>query len=599
MLLEKLCEYSQRLEDLAPFGYDKISIRWLINLDADGNFLGFITTSSGRKNDRGKMFFAPAVMKSVNVKASLLVGNGEYVLGIPRDPTKGERVQKCHQAFKQEVLNCAASTQISQIQAVGHFLTSLDLQTLPLPDDFDPAMNLAFQVEGVLPFDLPEVRAYWADTKRSSPVSTTLKLKAAGRGGSRTASTRDPHAKAEDPAHLPSVKDRCLVCSKACHSTDRHPIKIKGIPGGQPSGMALVSANARAFESYGLEASRIAPFCLDCAERYAKAVNALREKDDSHIVIGPLLYLFWTREPTGFNIASLFSQPQPEEVKALIVSARKGRPFTTLDTQAFYATALSASGGRVVVRDWLETTVGEAKDHLARWFTLQMIVDWDGSEGAPYGLYALNASLVRDPRRDLPPNTPRVLLKVALQGGPLPSWLMFQAIKRNRAEQQLTRPRAALIKMVLLSQPQTFQEDAMVRLDEDNLNPAYLCGRLLAILEQVQFQAVSPKATLIDRFYGTASTAPGSVFPRLIKGAQAHLGKLRKERFGTYAALQSRLEAVMENLAGFPKVLTLEEQGWFSLGYYHQRAWDRAQAKARKKAGDTEVETDISANEQE
>lgn len=60
MLLEKLCEYSQRLEDLAPFGYDKTPIRWLINLDAQGNCLGPpITTSSGRKNDRGKVFFAP------------------------------------------------------------------------------------------------------------------------------------------------------------------------------------------------------------------------------------------------------------------------------------------------------------------------------------------------------------------------------------------------------------------------------------------------------------------------------------------------------------------------------------------------------------
>jgi CRISPR-associated protein Csd1 len=555
MLLKKLCEYSQRLDDLAPFGYDKTPIRWLINLDAGGNFLGFITTSSGRRNDWGKVFFAPVVMKSVNVKASLLVDNAEYVLGKPRDPAKIKRVQECHLAFKKQVQDCAVATQNPQVQAVLNFLESLDLHALALPEDFDPAMKLSFQVDGTLPVDLPEVRSYWAQLQ----------------GGTQ-------------PGESSSTSSQCLVCGENCVPTDRHPIKLKGIPGGQPSGMAMVSANAPAFESYGLEASLIAPVCRDCAEGYAKAFNALREKEDSRLVVGPLVYLFWTREPTGFNIASLFSQPQPEDVKALIQSARKGRPFNPLDTQAFYATALSASGGRVVVRDWLETTVGEAKEHLARWFALQNIVDWDGSEGAPYGLYPLTASLVRDPRRDLPPNTPQVLLKVALQGGRLPSWLMFQAIKRNRAEQQLTRPRAALIKMVLLSQSQTFQEDAMVRLDENNLQPSYLCGRLLAVLEQVQFQAVSPKATLIDRFYGTASTAPGSVFPRLIRGAQAHLGKLRKERFGAYTALQGRLEAVMENLAGFPKVLTLEEQGWFSLGYYHQRAWDRAQAKARKAA---------------
>jgi len=556
MLLEKLCEYSQRLEDLPPIGYDKIPIRWLINLDADGNFLGIITTSSGRKKDRGKVFFAPVVMKSVNIRTSLLVGNGEYVLGIPRDHTKMARVQKCHQAFVEEVQKCVTSAQISQVQAVGNFLTSPDLRAkLVLPDDFDPAMNISFQVEGFLPFDLPEVKAYWVGTKSGDPPASDL--------------------------------SQCLVCGKSCIPTERLPIKFKVISGGQSSGMSMVSANAGAFESYGLRASLIAPVCRDCAEHSAKAYNGLLEKKDSRLNIGPLVYLFWTRQKTPFNIAALFSKPQPEQVKELMRSAPRGRLYTALDTEAFYATALSASGARVVVRDWLETTVGQVKEHLARWFTLQDLVDWDGSEGSPYGLFTLARSLIPqkgDMQRDLPPNVPRVLLKVALQGGTLPSWLMFQAIKRNRAEQAITRPRAALIKMVLLSQDKNFQEDAMVQMDEGNRHPAYLCGRLLAVLEQVQFLAVSPKATLISRFYGTASTAPGSVFPRLVRGAQAHLGKLRKERFGAYADLQGRLEAVMENLAGFPKVLTLEQQGWFSLGYYHQRAWDRAQAKAGKRS---------------
>jgi CRISPR-associated protein Csd1 len=555
MLLEKLCEYAQRLEDLAPFGYDKTTIRWLINLDAEGNVLPpLIPTSSGRKNDRGKVFFAPAVMKSVNVKASLLVGNGEYVLGIPRDPAKKERVERCHKDFIKQVQDCAKSLgTVTHVQAVLRFLESLDLKALPLPEDFDPSMNLTFQVEGIFPFDLPEVRAYWAGVQ----------------GGDQSSGAS-------------FARSQCLVCGKSCIPTERFPIKFKVIAGGQSSGMTMVSANAGAFESYGLKASLIAPVCHDCAENSAKAYNALLEKEDSRLNIGPLVYLFWTRRETTFNIAALFSQPQPEQVKELLRSAPKGRLYTALDTEAFYATALSASGARVVVRDWLETSVGQVKEHLARWFVLQRIVDWDGSEGRPYGIYPLAACLVRDPRQDLPPNVPKVMLKVALQGGPLPSWLMFQAIRRNRAEQQLTRPRAALIKMVILSQQPNFQEDAMVQLDDNNFHPAYLCGRLLAVLEQVQYVAVSPKATLIDRFYGTASTAPASVFARLLKGAQAHLGKLRKERFGAYSALQSRLEEIMANLTGFPKVLSLEEQGWFSLGYYHQRTWDRAQARARK-----------------
>lgn len=475
MLLQRLCQYSQRLDDLAPVGYDKTPIRWLINLDTQGNFLGFITTSSGRKNDRGKEYLAPHVLVTSGIRAKLLVGNGEYVLGFARDPDKQARAGDCHQAFIQQVRDSAEALNNPRIKAVVKFLESLDLDTLPLPDDFDPSMNLTFQVDDALLLDLPEVQAYWA----------------------RIQAGYDPAASS----------GQCLVCGAACVPTDRHPVKIKGIPGGQPSGMALVSANTEAFLSYGLKASHIAPVCRNCAERYAKAASALREKEDSRLVVGPLLYLFWTRRETGFNIATLFSQPQPQQVKELLRSVPKGRLYTSIDTEAFYATVLSAGGGRVVVRDWLETTVGEVKDHLAHWFLLQKIVDWDGSEGQPYGLFTLTRSLIPpkgDMQRDLPPNVPKALLKVALQGGPLPSWLMYQAIRRNRAEQALTRPRAALIKMVLLSQQPSFQEDAMVRLDEDNQEPAYLCGRLLAVLEQVQFVAVSsPKAPSL-----TASMGP-------------------------------------------------------------------------------------------
>ncbi len=142
----------------------------------------------------------------------------------------------------------------------------------------------------------------------------------------------------------------------------------------------------------------------------------------------------------------------------------------------------------------------------------------------------------------------------------------------------------------------------MVRLDEDNQEPAYLCGRLLAVLEQVQVNAQPRiKATLIDRFFGTASTAPASVFSRMLRGAQDHLGKLRKDKKTekTYWALQNRLEGIMGSLTGFPKVLSLEEQGWFSLGYYHQRAWDRAQAKARKAASEVIPEANNTIEAQE
>jgi CRISPR-associated protein Csd1 len=553
MLLERLREYSGGL-DLPPRMYDKMRIKWLIDLDLEGEFRGFVQTQgTEKKNDPGKEYIAPHIGKTSGVKARLLAENGEYVLGLARDPQKAAKVAERHQAFVEQVRKCATATQEPLVEAVLRFLDNLDIASLPVPDDLNPAHNLTFRVDGTMPISLKSVQDYWGN------MAT---------GGKK------------DRAESSQGYMECLVCGELRQPVKRLQFKIKRIPGPQRSGLALISANQQAFESYGLEESLIAPTCQDCGERFSKAANDLIEDERTHITIGPLVYLFWTREEQGFSIPSLLSTPEPEEVKALLSSAFSGKEVATdIDETPFYATAFSASGGRVAVRDWLDTTVGEAKRHLARYFALQRIAERDGTEGRPLRLYDLAAATVRDLNKDLPPNVPRVLLHVALKGGPLPTWLLFQAVKRNRSEQRITRPRAALIKMVLLSQQDHVTlEDTMEKLNSANRDPAYLCGRLFALLEAVQRAAIpGSNTTITDRFFGTASSAPASVFGRLLRGAQAHLNKLRKEKTGTYEALQRRLEDVQRGLTTFPRILTLEEQGLFSLGYYHQRAADRAQ----------------------
>jgi CRISPR-associated protein Csd1 len=121
----------------------------------------------------------------------------------------------------------------------------------------------------------------------------------------------------------------------------------------------------------------------------------------------------------------------------------------------------------------------------------------------------------------------------------------------------------------------------MVELQTDHPEAAYHCGRLLAVLESIQRKALGNiNATVVDRFYGTASTAPASVFGRLLRGAQPHLSKLHRDLPGTGHALQQSLEDVLAELPAFPHTLDLKQQGLFALGYYHQRAYDRAQARA-------------------
>jgi CRISPR-associated protein Csd1 len=544
--------------------YKKTAIRWIIELDGKGKYLGMVSTSDAtRRNDRGKEFLAPHLLKTSGIKPKLLADNGEYVLGIPRKnkKSKPDRVAESHRAFQELIKltydNLKDHEAKEKVGAVLAFLKNKAKLALSPPEDFDPSHIVTFRVDGVLPFDLGPVQRYWEEFTRKAG---------------------DEKPGTDHPADVM----QCLICGEEKPAVRRLPFKIKlRSVGGQSSGNALISANSPAFESYGLEESLIAPTCSECGELFSKAVNALIEGEQTHIRVGPLMYIFWTKEDTGFSISTLLTDPQPGEVKALIASAFKGNEGATgIDTVPFYATAFSASGARAAVRDWLDTTVGRVQRNLAHYFRLQQIVDWSGEEGNPLGLYALAGATVRDLRTELTPNVPKILLHTALKGGPLPMWLLYQAVKRNRAEQAVTRPRIALIKMVLLSQPDTtIKEDAMVQLDTENQNPAYLCGRLFAVLEAIQARAIpGAGATIVDRFFGTASSAPASVFGLLLSRSQAHLGKLRRERRGTYIALQQKLEEIQSKLDSFPKTLTLEGQGFFSLGYYHQRASDRAGA---------------------
>ena len=277
-----------------------------------------------------------------------------------------------------------------------------------------------------------------------------------------------------------------------------------------------------------------------------------------------------------------------------------------MDDGPFYALSLSASGGRAAVRDWIDTTVGHAKQRLARWFESQRIIRWSEENSQYYGLRALAFATVREPR-DLPVTTLRSLFHAAFTGNPVPWDILYQAVRRNRAEQTVTRPRAALIKLVLLSHQADYEEDYMVQLDTENAEPAYVCGRLLAVLEEIQRAAMpGVNATIVDRFYGTASTAPQTVFSRLLKGAQAHLSRLERDNRGAHVALQRRLEEVLSRLdakTNFPRTMNLEQQGLFSLGYYHQRAQSRSQAREnaerRRAGGETDVDNGAPAGNQE
>lgn len=110
-------------------------------------------------------------------------------------------------------------------------------------------------------------------------------------------------------------------------------------------------------------------------------------------------------------------------------------------------------------------------------------------------------------------------------------------------------------------------------LDENFNNDAYQLGRLFAVLERIQSVAIkNANATITDRYFGSASTVPYSVFPRLVTGSKNHISKIRKTMPGFAFNLDKDLMEIIAKLPhSFPKHLTIEDQGRFAIGYYQQR----------------------------
>ena len=144
---------------------------------------------------------------------------------------------------------------------------------------------------------------------------------------------------------------------------------------------------------------------------------------------------------------------------------------------------------------------------------------------------------------------------------------------------------------------------ALERVDLSYPEPAYQWGRLVAELESIQKAAVpGAKSTLIDRYFGAASTAPATVYSILMRNAQPHLAKLRKERPSVYSAYQHRLEDIQAVIPpeGLSRTFDMKQQGLFALGYYHQRAANRAAIILAKQQGaTTKSQTDAPSEEGE
>lgn len=573
MILQSLVRHYDALAargKISPVGWSTAKVAFALELARDGSLLGVIPMKIPSKGDKKEvpqpMRVPEQVKKASGVAANFLCDSGAYVLGID-NKGKPERTKKCFEASKQLHHEILDGVEDEAADAVLHF--------------FDTWQTDTAEKNNVLADFLDEIKAGASiifKTEDGGNIQDDIKVKAAW----------EKHCTQKSDG---AVMMRCLVTGEKAPVARLHP-NIKGIKGAQPSGASLVSYNAPAFESYGHELlddtgqGLNGPVSELAAFKYTTALNYMTA-DRNHVQhIADTTVLYWAddAEPAYQDIfsAEAFSSSDSineADLKGIVNALAGGGNTRFQDTELkadnpFYVLGLAPNASRLSVRFFLQNEFGRMLENLHEHNKRLEITrpSFETKTSLPlWNLLNETANQNSKNKTPPPPMTGAVLMSI-LTGSDYPASLFENVMLRIRAEHDISWQKAAIIKAYYLKNKRmTVPEEVLqVELNEKSDYTPYVLGRLFALLEMVQ-KTANPgiKTTIQNKYFTSASATPATIFPLLLSLSQHHQRKLSEGSKIYYdkkiTGLENRLHETL------PTHFTLQEQGAFYLGYYHEK----------------------------
>lgn len=607
MILQALTRYYDILSrdpdsDIAPPGYSAVGVSFALNLSAQGELLDvfplFEQVQQGKKTvERPRRMIVPEQVKRAGISPTpnFLWDNNAFVLGVSeKDVDDPEYSLKRFEAFRQLNRELLAKADCDAARVVMNFLDRHD----PLKAREHPVIvrnleallkggNLVFMFRGEFVHQDATVRRVWEAYK----------------------------------AGTDAVLSQCLVTGENSPIARLHP-NLKGVVGANPVGASLVSFNERAYESYnrfkgqGLNS----PVSEKATSAYTTALNYLLSRDNPNkkFIIGDTTIVYWAEsERKEKEYASAFANIfEPEYVeeepsveqqsrkkveKGLKDAADKVRRVQALDLSTlladlhdenprFYVLGLAPNAARVSVRFFITDPFEKIVERImGHYRDLEIVKEFDSQPTYITIRHILDETVSKKARDgEASPLMAGAVFRAILTNAPYPAALYYAVINRIRADmddsgkriQKINYVRAAAIKAFLLRKYRhqshnPFQEVLVMSLNEQATTPAYVLGRLFAVLERAQQDAIGEvNAGIKDRYFTSACASPGSIFPILLRLSQHHISKVRQEGKRTFnfdRRIQDILNLLDVEKNPIPARLTLDEQGVFILGYYHQR----------------------------
>lgn len=566
MILQALVKYYENLEKqgkLPRQGWCQAKVSYGINLSIDGNIKNIIwlkdQVQAGKKQIWiSKTMTVPTMLtRSSGVAANFLCDNSKYLLGIDKNGT-GKRITECFEAAKEKHIKLLENTSGKMAQAICAFFHKWNPEkakenaaVLENWEEITDGGNLIFCMNEKYAQDDDEIERIWDASSNQSETD---------------------------------MDGICLVTGEKTEISRIHR-NIKGVPGAQSSGAALVSFNAPSFESYGKEQSYNAPVGKYAEFAYTSALNYLLTQRKYTFSLGDSIIVYWAEEAKTEYQDVLLALLNPikdnqNEVHAFFEKLRKDEQIIIDDielnpSQKFYILCLAPNAARLSVRFFYQNSFGNIIKNLECHYERMKIVKPKWEEREYIGIEDLLKETVNLNSRDKKPisNMAAMVFSSVLQNSRYPASLYTDTLIRIRAEQgKVTWGRASILKAFLMKNYKNMEGEIYMGLNEESNDVAYVLGRVFAVLESIQTDANPEiKSTIRDRYFNSACATPASVFPILFKLKNSHIKKIERDKGYLKRKYEDLLGELVSKLESYPKRLSLEEQGKFILGYYHQK----------------------------
>ena len=558
MILKALYDYYKRCDNLPAKGMEEKEIGFLIVLSPDGHFLRFEDCRTGK--DHARLYLVKKhVGRSSAAVANYLYDNSAYVLGYSEKSNGKEQLY--FDTFKAKIESIAdAYPDNKDITAISSFYK-----------------NSRESILGLVSQDV-----LWEDIKKNlSKKYSTFSFRI--EGDLKIVAEKKEILQLEYCEDESRADSLCLISGKYGPSVDTTTATM--IPGSQATAKLVAFQVNSGYDSYGKTKCGNAPISEEAEFAYTTALNSMLQKGSRNkFILGSRTFVFWASnnneasmetEESLFDLLG-FSEEANDDPNANLMKVRKvfesiysGMLKTGLDDK-FYILGLAPNSARIAVVYWSETTLKDFAEKILFHFNDMEIHDTRKDKKPYMGIREIISSVTLGGKMsDATPNLPEAVVKSIFQGLPYPQTLYSACIRRIRAEQKLTITRAAIIKAYLNRQSNN-NKKIDIMLDKDNNNQGYLCGRLFAVLENLQF-AANGQDSIRSSYMNAASTTPSTVFSTILKLSNNHYGKLAKDKKGLANFFDNQKKEIMAMLQEFPDTLELNDQGRFFLGYYHQK----------------------------